>query len=168
MLEAIMNYELNKNDLDVYAGPTHWYIENLCSSEIETFLQNYSDFMYRNHLRPFHSLDRYLFYDLDGSLAQLKHCFGDIDSSAVYDNYFEGVLGFDITDLMLPQNKNAAEYFFKMIDSTKYNKHANILLFFDVSANPNARRIEEYCSERRSFRILKIEHNGEVMVYGKK
>lgn len=122
-------------------------------TEQESFLREYSDFLCTNSLRTFHSLDKHLLFHLDGSLDNLKYIFGCIDSSAVYDNYFEGVIAFDVTELLYPRNELAAQYFCERLSDPRYSDHATIVIFVsDFQAETTKRfehRLEGYIKCKR-------------------
>ena len=120
----------------VYGAPNH-YVVNLSDEEQkEDFLYELTSTMANEKLRPFHALDRWLYFSLDGSKDQLNTYRGIIESSAVYDNYFEGVLAFDVSALLLPVNRAAKETFFKIISSKDISDHAAVIIFMnDVTGN---------------------------------
>ncbi|MBP5261780.1 MAG: hypothetical protein J6Z43_06615 [Clostridiales bacterium] len=121
----------------------------------EGFLRDYSDYLYENKLRTFHGLDRLLLYRPDGSLDDVKYIFGCIDSSAVYDNYFEGVLAFDVSKLLYPRNELAAQYFCERLSDPKYSEHATIVVFVNEYGSESTQRFEKRLSS--SIKCKKID-----------
>ncbi len=118
----------------------------------DEFLEEYTDYLFKHNIRPFHSLDRFLLLKPDGSISDLQHIFGYIDSASVYDNYFEGVLSIDVTELLNPCNEFAAQYFCEHISDPKYRDHATIILFVSDFSLDETNRFE-----RRLDRYLKVK-----------
>lgn len=109
-------------------------------SEQERFLEEYTDYLYKNDIRLFRGLDRFLCLKLNGSLSDVQNVFGCIDSSSVYSNYYEGVLSIDVTELIYPRNELSAQYFCEHISDPKYADHATIILFVDDLSSEEAKR----------------------------
>ena len=104
------------------------YLVDLDAGNGHTTLVRYAaelNFLYGT--QPFHALDRYLEYELDGSLDQLEQVLYDIRSNAVFTNHYEGVIGMDIGSLSYHINEIQTELFQKEL--AKINRHATVILF---------------------------------------
>lgn len=166
MLSKVMDYEIKYANHSEDEAPCHWVVTGLPTSKMDSFAQEYANLMAENKLRVFHGLDRYLFFTLDGTLSQIKYVFGCIASAAVYDNYFEGVLAFDLTELLLPRNRMAAEYFCKTICQPQYSLHANFLFFVDDVNGTDTGRVLGNLSVK--IRLMTCDVNeSEVLSYAK-
>ena len=75
--------------------------------------------------------DKFLYFKLDGSEEQLKKCFGDIESAAVYTFGYDGIIGFDITKLLLNANEKAANIFFDMLEEYETADRASLVFFIE-------------------------------------
>ena len=96
-----------------------------------TILRYIADILKNNDVRHFGGLDHYLEYNLDGSLGNLKQMFADIESSAVYTNSYEGVIGINICALASNINEQGA-YFVEKI--AQVGNTATLVLF--IGNNP--------------------------------
>lgn len=76
-----------------------------------TILEYITDVFYGNHIRFFAGPDLYLEYRPDGTFPDMKRVFRSIHDCAVYTNYFEGVIGLDISAL----SKDMQDYFLMQV-----------------------------------------------------
>ena len=145
--------------------PNHYVIVMKEEHEREDFLYDFSSMMYKNRFRIFHSLDRYLYFNLDGSVMQIRNANGAIKSACCYDNYFEGVIGFEVSQLMLPTNQLSRKEFFRLISSEDIRNHANLVFFMKDKDSVLAKAfLEELCEEVRFIVMTgneKVRYRGE-------
>ena len=138
-IDSIIREEYKRiKERGIHSVPNH-YVVNLSDDELkDEFLYVLTSAMANGGLRPFHALDRWLYFSLDGSKNQLNTYRGIIESSAVYDNNFEGVLAFDVSSLLLPVNRAAKETFFNIISSKEISDHSTVIIFMNEMTGVNA------------------------------
>lgn len=104
------------------------YIINLDAGNGQTLATEIiTDILVDNKLREFHGLDEYLEYKPDGSMADIKLMFADIEDNAVYDNGYKGVVSIDVTKLVNVQNGYEMKYFEEHIK--KVSETATIIIY---------------------------------------
>lgn len=138
----------------IFSMPNHYVIDIPTEEEQDCFLYELSSLMYSNKLRLFHGLDRWLYFNLNGSQSQIDTIKGIITSSSVYDNYFEGLLAFDASELLLPTNKKSRDSFIRMISSSEYSHHATIVVFLKEINGVLTKEFLDELSEHIDYRIV--------------
>ena len=134
--------------------PYHYIIDIQEESKRVEFLEEFSYSLFLNNLRKFHGLDLFLYYSLDGSIRQIEDLESLIDTAAVYDNYYEGVLAFGIDKLLLQTNRLSREMFLQLLENTKYNNHATIILFVDDLSDKATKDFLSDCDKWIDFKIV--------------
>lgn len=86
-----------------------------------------TDVLVDHALRDFHGIDEYLEYKTDGTLANIKWIFSDIDDNAIYDNEYKGVVAMDISKMAGVQNEYQMKYFEEKL--VKVAETATIILY---------------------------------------
>lgn len=143
----------------IQSVPNH-YVVNLSNDELkEEFLYDLTSTMAKENLRPFRALDRWLYFSLDGSKSQLNTYRGIIESSAVYDNYFEGVLAFDVSALLLPVNRSAKETFYTIISSKEISDHSTIIVFMNEMTGVNAQDFLYGLRKSLDYKTVEFKRN---------
>ena len=142
-----------------YGVPNHYVIHLSDEEQKDELLYDLTSIMAKENLRPFHSLDRWLYFSLDGSKDQLNTYRGIIESSAVYDNYFEGVLAFDVSALLLPVNRSAKETFFNIVSSKDISDHATLIIFMNEMTGNNAQDFLYGLRKSLDYKTVEIKRN---------
>ena len=114
--------------------PGRYVLSYMHEDEIIDLTKNFAYYMHDNNMRPFHALDLWLYYSLSGDYSQIGYIHGMIECSAVYDNYYEGIIAFDITKLLLSTNRKTLKAFIRLITSKEISDHATLLIFFNENA----------------------------------
>ena len=150
-----------------YGTPNH-YVINIADDNLkDEFLYELSSVMVKEELRAFHALDRWLYFSLDGSKDCLNTYRGIIESSAVYDNYFEGIVAFDASALVLPVNRATRETFYNIVSSKEISRHANIIIFLNDISSANAADFLYGLGKCLEFRTVEFKQNKMRLVYEK-
>ena len=150
-----------------YGIPNH-YVVSIPDDELkDEFLYELTTVMSKEKLRPFYALDKWLYFSLDGSRERILTYGGIIESSAVYTNYFEGVLAFDASALLLPVNRAARETFYGLISSKEISQHATIIIFLDEMKSANATDFLYGLGKRLEYKAVEFKQNKMRLVYEK-
>ena len=167
-IDSILNEEYKRvEERGAFGVPNH-YVVNLTDENMkDEFLYELTTAMADRELRPFHALDRWLYFSLDGSKERLLTYKGIIQSSAVYDNYFEGVLAFDASALILPVNSEARETFYNIVSSTEFSQHATIIIFLSEMTSDNAKHFLLGLGKRLEYKNVEFKQNEMRFVYEK-
>lgn len=116
--------------------PNNFFI-TLESGNGQTALLSFMADMFLEHgVCNFGGLDTFLEYKLDGTMAQMKNIFFEIKTSAVFTNFFEGILAFDISALAASLHEKQTEYFIS--EAAKCADFATVVFF----ASPNIKNIQ--------------------------
>lgn len=122
------------------------FIINLDPGNGQTFAtETITDILVNYKLREFHGLDEYLEYKPDGSLANIKWMFADIEDNAVYDNGYKGVISIDITRLASNQNGYEMKYFEEHLG--KVAETATIILYCSTNIGVKGDRLKDRLSK---------------------
>lgn len=84
--------------------------------------------------------DKYLLFSLDGSERQIRECFGTITASAVYTPDYDGIIGFEISQLTLPRNERSADLFIKLLEEKQTQTYSYIVIFVRDIESPFSSR----------------------------
>ena len=150
----IKNEEIRVKKHGIASVPFHYVIDIQEESKRIEFLEEFSYSLFLNKLRKFHGLDLFLYYSLDGSIRQIEDLESLIDTAAVYDNYFEGVLAFGIDKLLLHTNRLSREMFLQLLENTKDNTNATISLFVDDLSDKATKDFLSDCDKWIDFKIV--------------
>ena len=159
-IDSIIKQEYKRiKERGTYGIPNHYVINISDEDQKDEFLYELTSIMSAEKLRPFHALDRWLYFSLDGSKENLLTHRGIIESSTVFDNYFEGVLAFDATALLLPVNRNAKEEFYKMVSAKEISHHSTIIIFLNDMSSEFALDFLSGLAKHLSFSNVELSHN---------
>ena len=101
-------------------------------------------------------LDDYIEVTFDGTPQQLRQVFADIDSAAVYSNFYSNIVGMDISNIAPHINETQFADF--LINIKKVCDHACVVFFVHFVPNRNEERlIEKLCDSIENIRRLNIE-----------
>ncbi len=106
----------------------------------EEYLTELSDDFSESALIETSNPDKYLLFNLDGSETQIRECFGTITASAVYTPDYDGIIGFEISQLTLPRNERSAELFIKLLEEKQTQTYSYIVIFVRDIESPFASR----------------------------
>lgn len=123
------------------ADDRHYIIYLDTGSGVTTLTEFLADTFMRNRIRHFGSRERYLEYQLDGSLAQIRQILEDIDANACYTNHYEGIIALNIAGLARYVNQAQTEVFLKALPGL--GKHATLVFFAPTAPNRNLDRLVE-------------------------
>ena len=95
----------------------------------EAYAEEVAEQIERDNLLDYSSREHILQFKLDGTTAQIPQIFGTIDAQAQYNNFFVGILCFDVSELTLPNNDLAASNFKERVSEKKYVDNC-VMIFF--------------------------------------
>lgn len=127
--------------------PKHFIIQLDSGSGRTTFLEYMTEMYKRSKVLDFSSgLDDYLEISFDGTLAQLKQAFYDIESAAVYSNNYCNIIGMDISEVALHLGETQFEEFMKRCKEVC--NYACVVFFVHSVLTKNEEKLLEKLLER--------------------
>lgn len=136
-----------------YAAPPHFLLNLEPGNGQSTVARHIARVYQKANVRRFGGLDAFLEFSLDGTMAQMKQVFGDIKSSAVYTNEYEGVVALDISALAAHINEAQADVFFREIKQIA--AFATFVFYITPSAQRHAPRLaEKLCGAVENVEII--------------
>ena len=135
-----------------------------CESEYEKqhILRHMTDKYEKEGVLDFSlAADKYLYYEFDGSLQQMKNIFSNILSCAVTGNFYKYIIGLDITKLVSRYSESQYSEFFARISQT--SKHATCVFFISSFEVLNCERfigkLRENVKKLKSIVIPKFTYS---------
>ncbi len=120
--------------------PKHFIIPLDSGSGRTTFLEYMTEMYKRSKVLDFSSgLDDYLEISFDGTLAQLKQAFYDIESAAVYSNNYCNIIGMDISEVAFHLGETQFEEFMKRCKEVC--NHACVVFFVHSVLTKNEEKL---------------------------
>lgn len=147
-----------------YTGlrPPHFIIN--CESEYEKrhLLRYMTDEYEKNGVLDFSlAADKYLYYELDGSLRQMRNTFSNILSCAVTANHYKYIIGFDVSKLVHRCGESQyGEFFLRITDTLKYATYVFFISSFDgANSERFVSKLHECAADIRDIVIPKLTYS---------
>ena len=135
--------------------PPHLILPLDAGSGRTTFLEYMADRFREAGVIPFSSgFEDYLEICLDGTLPQLRQAFAAIDAAAVYTNFYQNIVGMDISLLALHLGESQLAEFLK--NSKRICEYACGVFFVQSEPSRNEERLLEKLCETVGHIIQKV------------
>lgn len=137
--------------------PPHLILPLDAGSGRTTFLEYMADRFREAGVIPFSSgFEDYLEICLDGTLPQLRQAFAAIDAAAVYTNFYQNIVGMDISLLALHLGESQLAEFLK--NSKRICEYACGVFFVQSEPSRNEERLlEKLCETVGHIKRLTVE-----------
>lgn len=120
-----------------------------------TVLHYITESFKENKIRSFRSLDDCLEMKLDGTLSQLRMVMASIRDHAVYTNYYEGLVGMDIS--ALAEHINEAQIGVFLEEVKELSKNTTFVFFVPEKVTKNMQMLIDKLNKALDEHVLNFE-----------